>query len=271
MNHPSDLDPQVSESGTNPADILAEEQLPVEETTWEADELEEAYLKALEATENIDWGDQAPQFLEETTGDEPTYDSQGEHGEEEYQPVEESTSETETEVGEHRLNPMQIVEATIFVGGEGMTARKISSIFKGNISQEAVEQHIHDLNEIYIVQGRPYEIALQEGGYRLVLKPDFQKYRMRLYGYHPKEVKLPQDALEILAFIAYLQPVTKTQIENLNKSNALTRVRQLIRHQLVFLERVEKEIQYRTTSRFLSLFGLSSLKELPRAADIARK
>jgi len=252
---PQDSDAEFTENATN----------------WSTDDLEQAYLKALEASEGLE-----PDVAEvENLPIEEEFTSA-------FAGLTNSTIETaltqdsadvptKQTTEPERLQAPQIIEAILFVGGEGLTSRKISTILKEGLSPETIEDEINKLNSKFQEEARPYEIALHEGGYRLQLTPEYDKFRLRLYGYTPREVRLPQDALEMLAYIAYQQPVSKTNIEELGRSAAHSRIRLLLRHQLISMHRDDKQIMYQTTNRFLQLFGLRNLKDLPRAEDLARK
>jgi segregation and condensation protein B len=170
--------------------------------------------------------------------------------------------------------PVQVIEAALFVGGAPLTARKIGGMVRGSFDTAFVEQTLDELNAAYLAQGRPYEIRLGEGGYRLELRPEYDRLRHRVYGSGPREVRLAQDVLEVLALVAYLQPISQKEIESHGKDNAGNLIRQLLRRDLISFERGpggRKDLQYQTTPRFLSVFGLASLDDLPKAEDLAKK
>ena len=80
-------------------------------------------------------------------------------------------------------------------------------------------------------------------------------------------MKLTQDALEVLSLIAYRQPISRPEIETLREGNAGNVLRQLVRRQLVAVRRdgdASEGVVYETTPRFLEVFGVASLDELPR-------
>jgi segregation and condensation protein B len=173
-----------------------------------------------------------------------------------------------------QVTPPQVVEAALFVGGIPLTAKKICALLRGSYDAAFVEQTIDELNEAYRAQGRPYEIRLGDGGYRLELRPEYDRLRHRVYGSGPREVRLSQDVLEVLALVAYQQPISQADIEAHGKQNAGNLLRQLLRRDLVAFERGSggrKDVRYHTTARFLSVFGLGSLEELPQAEDLAKK
>jgi segregation and condensation protein B len=108
----------------------------------------------------------------------------------------------------------------------------------------------------------------------MVLREEFERIRNRVFGIGPREVKLSQDVLEVLALVAYRQPITPEEIEELGKEKPGPLLRQLLRRELITLERDtenRKRVTYSTSKRFLSLFGLGSLDELPQADELAFK
>ncbi len=187
-----------------------------------------------------------------------------------YDPGFTSTASCEVEqAGTARVTPEQVIEASLFVGGHPLTTKRLCSLLRDEFDRDFVEDAIDRLNRRYVGEHRPYEIRLGEGGYRLVLKYEFEPIRNRVFGLGPKEVKLSQESLEILALVAYRQPLTKQKLEQ-EKANCGAVVRQLLRRELVSLERGEtkQDVTYRTTPRFLEVFGLGSLDELPRAEEL---
>ncbi len=171
------------------------------------------------------------------------------------------------------LTPRHVIEAALFVGGAPLTTKKLAGLFKGSYDNAYIEQQIDDLNRHYLEQNRPYEIRLVEGGHRLVLRPEFERVRHRVFGFGPKEVRLSQDALEVLALVAYQQPLHRDDLEECGKKNVSNLVNQLVRRELVGVTRGKnaKDLTYHTTPRFLTLFGIGSLDELPRPDDLAFK
>lgn len=173
-----------------------------------------------------------------------------------------------------QISPAQVIEAALFVGGAPLTAKRLCAVLRGDFEPSYVDQTIDTMNLQYFAEGRPYEIRLGDGGYRMELRPEHERIRNRVYGVGPREVRLSQDALEVLAFVAYKQPVTRPQLEAVGQANAGSLLRQLLRRELIALERGEKgrdDVHYVTTNRFLSLFGLGSLDELPQPEDVELK
>lgn len=170
-----------------------------------------------------------------------------------------------------RARPSRIIEACLFVGGQPLPAKKLANLLDGNNDPSDIEHLIDELNLEYAAQARPYEIRLGDGGYRLTLRSEFDPVRGRVYGVGPRDVKLSQDVLEILALVAYQQPITQAAVEAC-KPNSANVLRQLLRRELISLTRVDQSrngVEYRTTPRFLQLFGLGQLSELPRPEDLS--
>jgi segregation and condensation protein B len=175
---------------------------------------------------------------------------------------------------ETRPDPVQVIEALLFVGGQPLTAKTIGELLHGDFDVGFVERAIEDLRKRYACQNRPYEIRLGENGYRITLCSDFEPIRNRVYGFGPKQVRLSQEILEILALVAYRQPITRRRTEELARRNAGSALRQLAERGLLILDAphaAADEPQYRTSPRFLQLFGLSRLDDLPQIEDLNYK
>ena len=180
-----------------------------------------------------------------------------------------------TEDHGHRVTPREVVEAALFVGGDvSLTARKLASLIGNDTDSRVPARLIDQLNERYTQERRPYEIRLREGGFRLELREEYCNLQLRMFGMGPREVRLSPETLEVLAFVAYNQPVTKNDLEHTSRSNHMSLLRQLIRLELVEVERTgskRSDVEYHTGERFLKLFGLSSLDDLPQADIFAFK
>ncbi|HID22510.1 MAG TPA: SMC-Scp complex subunit ScpB [Planctomycetaceae bacterium] len=179
-------------------------------------------------------------------------------------------SELEDEQTTERLEIARVIEAALFVGAERLTSKRLRRLLGGTVDQDLVTDAIDRLNREYAAENRPYEIRLELGGYRMALRPEFEKVRRRVYGLGPKEVRLSHDALEVLALVAYFQPITRRELEHKGRPNAGGLLRQLLRRELICIQRDPdrpKEVKYCTTDRFLSLFGLGSIEELPQPDD----
>lgn len=247
-----------------------------ETTDSEADlsfeDIEAAYLRALEVAEAVEAhvAEIAPEVLTDAVNPLPSLHEAATAILETGETLSPSTTTNEAPLA--RLSQEQVLEALLFVGGEPLSGRRLADLL-GCESPLQVEELIAVLSTRYDSEGRPYQIHLVEGGYEVSLRQEYESVRSRVFGQGPKDVKLSQEVLEILAFIAYKQPVTLADVEATEKKNAGSLVRQLLRRELVELHRGNKagEETYGTTPRFLQLFGLASLDDLPLAVDFDYK
>ncbi len=163
----------------------------------------------------------------------------------------------------------RIVEAMLFVGGPPLTAVRAGEAARG-LTPELFTQILEELNRDYRRQGRPYRIQPRGPGHELALRPRFRVVMERLYG-SVREARLSPAALEVLALVAYRQPVGKNEIDSLRGGESGAALRQLVRLGLAAVQRGEsdqREATYRTTPRFLNVFGLRNLDDLPRTQDL---
>jgi segregation and condensation protein B len=167
---------------------------------------------------------------------------------------------------------VRIVEAILFVGGPPLTAERAAEVIRALTPSQFAEA-VEQLNRQYRAEGRPYLVLKQEGGYTLTLRPIYRFVTERLYG-GVREARLSQPAVEVLAVVAYRQPVSRKDIDTIRGHDSSALLRQLVRRGLIcVLNRAESgghEVQYGTTPRFLELFGLSSLNDLPETEDLRR-
>jgi segregation and condensation protein B len=165
--------------------------------------------------------------------------------------------------------PEQLIEAMVFVGGDPLTASVACSVVRG-LTPEQFRAEIEALNTRYRNQRRPYAIESRDDGFVLVVRPAYRSIRSRLFG-GPRESRLNQAALDVLSVVAYRQPVGRVEIDTIRGTDSAATLRQLVRLGLIAIRRrgdaADQEVRYGTTPRFLQVFGLSSLDELPRLGD----
>jgi segregation and condensation protein B len=164
----------------------------------------------------------------------------------------------------------RIVEALLFLGGAPLTAARAGEIVRG-LTPEQFQQAVDTLNQNYRRQARPYGIQPQGQGYVLTLRPRYRKVIDRLYG-PTREARLSPAAIDVLALVAYRQPATRQEIDSLRGADSGGLLRQLVRRGLIAVVRradaSQREVSYGTTPRFLELFGLGTLEDLPRTQDL---
>jgi len=237
--------------------------------TLTAEDIEAAYERALMAMEAVE--DAVQDLTASTTADAPDAEPSQDGGHELTGSADVPPPAVE-DAPSALLHPREVIEAALFVGGKSLTNKRLGQMLGDNQTPEQIDEYVEELNRLYEEEDRPYQIDFGEGGYRLVLKAEYEPVRDAVYGAGPKEVKLSQDALEVLAFIAYRQPTAKEELIAAGKEKAGGLLRQLLRRELISIERNEQaDVTYRTTARFLDLFGLRTLDDLPFPEDLELK
>ncbi|HLQ84285.1 MAG TPA: SMC-Scp complex subunit ScpB [Pseudogracilibacillus sp.] len=162
-----------------------------------------------------------------------------------------------------------VVEGLLFSSGhEGMTAKQISDVIE--ISQADVDYLIEELRFDYEHANRGIKLAKSQKNYYLTTKPEHNIYYQKMLE-TPSQTKLSQAALETLAIIAYNQPITRVEIEDIRGVNSDRAVQTLIARSLIEEKgrknTVGKPVLFGTSIDFLTFFGLSSLEELPELPE----
>lgn len=170
------------------------------------------------------------------------------------------------------INPRSVVESMLFVGRPDngpLSAREMAATMRG-VSPAEIDVAVKELNTLYDADQAPYRIEQSNGGYRLLLRAEFERMRDKFYG-RVKEARLSPAALEVLSVLAYNQPATAEQLTELRGAPCGAAISTLVRRRLVRLDRAAEAgqaPQYSTTERFLKLFGLESLAALPRSEEL---
>jgi segregation and condensation protein B len=166
------------------------------------------------------------------------------------------------------ITPKSILEAILFVGhplNEPLTSEKIASLMRGVMPQE-IDDLVAELNEAYAAEDRPYTVASVGAGYQLTLREELSGLRDKFYG-KIREARLSQSAVDVLAIVAYNQPITHEEIDRIRGRESGAILAQLVRRDLLAIERSAErrgKPVYRTTERFLDLYHLESLDDLPQ-------
>ena len=169
----------------------------------------------------------------------------------------------------HRERKKQILEALILASGEPISAQRLAGIVP-DLSPAGVRELVRELGEAYAAQGHAFEIWEVAGGYQLRSRPEYAGYLRQLHKERP--LRLSRAALETLAVIAYKQPVTRAEVEQVRGVEAGPVLRSLVERKLVRIaghrEVPGRPLLYATTGRFLEVFGLRKLEDLPTLREI---
>jgi segregation and condensation protein B len=170
------------------------------------------------------------------------------------------------------VTPRSILEAMLFVGhpqNEPLTSKQVAGLMRG-VRPAEVDALVRELNRDYAARHCPYTIVAEGAGYRMALRDEHARLRDKFHG-RARQARLSQAAIEVLAAVGYNQPVTADEVSRLRGTPSGHVLLQLVRRQLLRVERGEGKLRkshYCTTPRFLELFGLSSLADLPRSTDL---
>lgn len=161
----------------------------------------------------------------------------------------------------------RLLEAILFLSDEPISSRKIAQHASLADATEA-RKLIRHLNEFYDRLGRSFRVEEVSGGYQLFARAKFATWLRRL-GHVPPGVRLSSPALETLSIVAYRQPVARSEIEAIRGVQCDELLKVLMERDLVRIagrsEELGRPYLYETTRRFLAVFGLRSLEQLPRA------
>ncbi|GER92322.1 SMC-Scp complex subunit ScpB [hot springs metagenome] len=163
------------------------------------------------------------------------------------------------------------IEALLFVAGEPVT---VSSIVKATeLPESEIKKLLEELISDY--RGKHSGILIVEvaDGYQMVTNPDFSMWVKKFKNINQSN-KLSPPALETLAIIAYKQPITKLEIEQLRGVNSDGAVKSLLDKRLIKIvgkkETPGRPFLYGTTKEFLQYFGLKNLSDLPPINDFLK-
>lgn len=159
-----------------------------------------------------------------------------------------------------------IVEGLLYVQGDlGLTLEQVSNILE--ITNEEAKQLILTLKQNYIDDDRGLRINYLGNSFKLTTKEEHKEYFKKLLE-NPKNNTLSNQALETLAIIAYNEPITRMEIDEMRGVESAYVLRRLLAKGLVKecgkSDKPGHPILYKTTDEFLDYFGLSNKEELPK-------
>jgi segregation and condensation protein B len=163
-----------------------------------------------------------------------------------------------------------IIEGLLFMAGdEGLTKRQLSDIME--LDAEFSADLVYDLQRDLEREERGIQITEVAGAFRMTTNSDHTPYFERM-AYTPTRSQLSQAALETLSIVAYRQPITRIDIEEIRGVKTDRAIQSLVSKDLIEevgrAEAIGRPILYGTTKSFLDYFGLPSIKELPEPKHV---
>lgn len=169
-----------------------------------------------------------------------------------------------------------VIEAIIFASDEPLSVGTIKSVLDaahtfGRVNPEMIISRINVLNDKYDYNGSGFHIIEIAEGYQFATRKELAQWVSYLFKEKARR-KLSNSALETLAIIAYKQPITKPGIESIRGVNVDYVLHNLLEKEIVTVigraETVGRPLLYGTTQRFLKIFGLKNLEDLPKLREI---
>lgn len=183
-----------------------------------------------------------------------------------------------TDEDEALVTPEAIIEAALFVGhpeNKRFTEQRLASLMR-DVSPEEVVLLIDQLNESYQEADQGLRIMRDEQGYRMSIAPEIEAVRRSFLG-KVRETRLSQTAIEVLSLVAYQPGITAQKVQDQRGRESGPLLNQLVRRQLLRIERIKPPEggravpHYHPTERFLVLFGLETLEDLPHVDEAVRE
>ncbi|WP_293789116.1 SMC-Scp complex subunit ScpB [uncultured Pedobacter sp.] len=170
------------------------------------------------------------------------------------------------------------IEALIFSSSQSISTSEIilalNAVFNEEFTEAQVFESIEQIKEKYSHDDLAIGLVFLNNGYQFLTKKDYHETVNQLQ-LHRSKKKLSQAAMETLAIIAYRQPITKLEIEQIRGVNSDYSVQRLLEKELISIdgkaETPGRPILYSTSTSFMDYFGLNNLNQLPQLKDIVKE
>ncbi|UCF00424.1 MAG: SMC-Scp complex subunit ScpB [Planctomycetota bacterium] len=164
-----------------------------------------------------------------------------------------------------------VLEAVLFASDEPLSVTRLADITGTGIKQ--IRRHINNLNDKYQARNNAFRIEQIAGGFQMLTLSSYNHWLKKLLHVRDQS-KLSPAALETLAIIAYKQPIIRADIEAVRGVAVGEIIRNLMYKGLVKIvgraEVIGRPMLYGTTKKFLEVFGLNSLKDLPKIEELKK-
>lgn len=170
------------------------------------------------------------------------------------------------------------IESLIFCSTEPVKAEEIrqclSEMFEADVPEADVQTALDVLVSKYEQDDFPFQIYKVGGGYQFLTKPAYQS-SLSIFLKQKSKKRLSTSALETIAIIAYKQPITKTQIEQIRGVNCDYAIQKLLEKELIDIkgksDGVGRPVLYGTSDKFMEYFGINELRDLPNPKDFVKE
>jgi len=158
------------------------------------------------------------------------------------------------------------IEALLFLSREPLKPERIAQQLPGDVKIGRVREILDELKGEFHNLGRGFYICEMAGGYQFVTRPEHKELLLMFFKKDDRKT-LTRASLEVLAIIAYKQPVTRAEIENIRGVDSGSSIKYLLNLRLIRITGKQdtpgRPLLYKTTGNFLKVFGLKDINELP--------
>lgn len=166
------------------------------------------------------------------------------------------------------------IEALIFCSPNPLGIEEIqkclTEMFETELSEDTLHTTLSDLREKYASEDFSFALEHAGGGYQFLTKPAYQASVSTLLK-HQSRKRLSTAQMETLSIIAYKQPVTKSEVEQIRGVNCDYSIQKLLEKELLTIkgkaDSIGRPILYGTSKKFMDYFGINHLKDLPQPKD----
>jgi segregation and condensation protein B len=170
-----------------------------------------------------------------------------------------------------------ILEPLLFSAQKPMSAKELREVLASAATAEDADEAAKPYKKVKeddVTAARTFRLVCVAGAWQFVTQPEFAPWVKALVGVKNRPTRLSQAALETLAIIAYRQPVTRAEVEQVRGVNIDGTMQTILERGLVIqsgrAEVVGRPALYSTTPLFLEYFGLRGLEDLPAADELRR-
>ncbi len=164
----------------------------------------------------------------------------------------------------------KILEALLFTMAEPVPIKILVKAFEPPLSRREIEEALLELKKDYLLENRAFELVEVANGYQFRSKPDYAPWIKRLVSL--RAPRLSRSAMETLSIIAYKQPITRVEIEQIRGVDSSSVLKTLLDRRMIRIlghkDAPGHPLVYGTSKQFLEVFGLKSLSHLPPIEDI---
>ncbi len=160
-----------------------------------------------------------------------------------------------------------IIEAIMFAYSDPISIGELNNIINEELSRKEIEFMLNSLIDEYRENNRGIQIIKLEDKYQMTTNKDYSDFIKKVLEPHKKK-SLSQATLETLTIVAYKQPITKVQVEDVRGVKCDRAIQTLLENELIIeagrLDKIGKPIIYKTTNEFLKLLSIETLEDLPK-------